>query len=94
MLLLLLNPTLSAPLTFNPVSRIEFAVGTGQTVTADGRVLDAIPVDLSSVVADLAENVLASLSVGIAGTADVLVLAYTPASANQTILGSLSMVEY
>lgn len=42
-LLLMLNPTLSAPLTWTANSRIETAIATNQTITNPGRILKAVP---------------------------------------------------
>jgi hypothetical protein len=94
MLFLLLNPTLSAPLSWLPDSRVEQAIGTAQTVTAEVRVIDAIPVDLTSSVSDLTETILAELAISIANVPGEIVLAYRPASGNQTVLGTISLVEY
>jgi hypothetical protein len=94
-LMLLLAPTLSAPLTYTSSSRVLEATGDGAiTVTNTGRVLDAVPVDVSSSSAALALNALAELPVDVDGTAPEAVLAYQPASSNQTILASLALAEY
>lgn len=95
-LLLLLNPTLSAPLTYAANSKILAAQATNQTVTAGtGRVLLMVPVAGASGAEAVAENILVDILTGITSTDyDELVLAYVPASNNHTVYGSISLIEY
>lgn len=91
-LMLLLNPTLSAPLTW--VASDIFDDGTansGQTVTGLGTVLDVIELVASASGAVLPSNLLSYLPVGIDNTMGQIVLAYRPTTANQTVGGTLSI---
>jgi hypothetical protein len=94
-LLLLRRPTLSAPMTWAANSRVE--VGTpaaNSTVTATGRILRVIPL-VSSGRADANSNaLLRTLSIGIDNSPDELILAYSPLTQNQTVVGSLQLEEY
>jgi hypothetical protein len=93
-LLLLRNPTLSAPLVYGNTGRIQAAVATGQTVVADGRVAHAAPIVASGVSSPLVNNSLSWLSSGIANNLDEWVLAYRVLTLNQTLVGTLNLVEY
>jgi len=93
-LLLLRNPTLSAPLVYSNTGRIQAAQATGQTVVADGRVVHAAPIVASGVSNPLANNSLSWLSSGIANDLDEWVLAYRVLTLNQTLVGTLNLVEY
>jgi hypothetical protein len=95
MLLLLLNPTLSAGLTWSANSRIETgAAAAGQTVTNVGRILKAIPMSGANVAAQAQNAALRVLGVGIDNTMDQLVLAYAGYTATQNIGGYMQAIEY
>jgi len=94
-LMLLLNPTLSTPLTWTNVSRIQQgrAVG-GTTVTNLGRILKAVPVVSSGVASEAPAAALRTLSCGIDNTLGEIVVAYAPLTASQTISGTIQVMEY
>lgn len=94
MLLLLHNPTLSADLTWAAKSRIEEGVATTQTVSNVGRVLKAVPLSNSGITQAAPRAALAALTVGIDNSMGTLVLAYTPYTTNQSVAGSLNLIEY
>jgi hypothetical protein len=94
MLLLLLNPTLSAPLTWSAVSHIEMAVATTQTVTNVGRVLKAVPLAGSAAAAQAPSAALRILATGIDNTMSELIVAYAPLTANQSVAGAMQVLEY
>lgn len=93
-LMLLRNPTLSAPLVYSNTGRIQAAQATGQTVSANGRVVHAAPIVASGVSNPLTNNSLSWLSSGIANDLDEWVLAYRVLTLNQTLVGTLNLVEY
>jgi hypothetical protein len=91
---LLLNPTLSAPLSYSPAGDYAVALATNQTVVASGRLIDALPINSSGSSVGATENVLQWLSFAIDGTPDEFVLAYSPVTTNQSVAGTLPLVEY
>lgn len=95
-LMLVVNPTLSAPLSYSSVSRFEVAYGTGQTVTAGtGRVIaNSGASSQGANPAVLDNNYLAYLSGNIDNTFDEYVLVYMPVTTNQSIYGVLNLKEY
>ena len=94
-LMLLLNPTLSAPLTYTNTSRIQAGVAlTPTTVTNVGRILKAVPMVQSGVQVQAPSALLRNLAVGIDNTMSELVVAYAPQSSNQTVFGSMQVLEY
>jgi hypothetical protein len=93
-LLLLINPTLSAPLTWVANSRIETAIATNQTVTDVGRILKAVPFSGSAIAAQAPNASLRVLGCGIDNTMSELVVAYAPLSTTQGVSGSMQAVEY
>jgi hypothetical protein len=93
-LMLLLNPTLSAPLSWAANSRIETAIATTQTITNVGRIVKAVPVSGGSVQTNAPNAALRTLGVGIDNTMSELILAYTPLTSNQDFSGAMQILEY
>lgn len=93
-LLLMLNPTVSAPLTWTANSRIETAIATNQTITNTGRILKAVPVTTGSVSANAQSAALRTLACGIDNTMSELIIGFTPLTANQNISGMMQALEY
>lgn len=95
-LILLLNPTLSAPLSYSNVSKCQVAYATNQTVTAGtGRALMMTPVAGASAVDSVVDNILTDVLSGLASDDyDELVLAYVPNASNQTAYGGITVLEY
>lgn len=93
-LLLLLNPTLSAPLSYSPISNIEEATATGQTVTNVGRVLVAVPIGNEGGTKRLDNDFLTWLSMGIENTPDEYILAFQALTNNQSRAGMIYLLEY
>jgi hypothetical protein len=94
-LLMILNPTLSAALTYNNNSRVQVAYATNQTITAGtGRVLAASPASQAGAAVQLSKNFLSWLSSTLANAHDEYVLAYMPITANQTVHGIVDFKEY
>jgi hypothetical protein len=94
-LLLLLNPTLSAPITYANKSKIQEGTATNQTVTANtGRLICAVPINSSGATDIIKENFLSFLSGTIDNVMDEYVLAYLATSNNQSIHGVLTVKEY
>lgn len=95
-LALYINPTLSAPLTYNNNSRIQVALATNQTITAGtGRVIGGVPVTTSGgATSALSQNYLAWLSSTINNTHDEYVLGYMPITSNQSIVGIINLREH
>jgi hypothetical protein len=95
-LMLFVNPTLSAPLVYTNKSKIQQAVATNQTVNPNtGRLIVAVPIGQPGNSTDLVkENFLAFLQSKIDNSLDEYVLAYMPISINQNINGVLMIKEY
>lgn len=95
-LMLILNPTLSAPISYAAKSLIEEGTPTNQTITANtGRVMAAIAVGSSSAGTQIMkDNYLSFLGGTIANVMDEVVLAYMPTTANQTINGVITIKEH
>ena len=91
--LLLKNPTLSAGLSYSAYGRVDRAHATNQTVTAVGTVLNAAPSSRTSQGLS-PDNYLAWLTKAIDGTADEFVLAFQPATTNQSVRATLVWQEY
>lgn len=94
-LMLLLNPTLSAPLTYTNTSRIQTGVANAPiTVTDVGRILKAVAMVASGTQAQAPNALLRNLAVGIDNALSELVVAYAPRSTNQTVFGCMQVLEY
>lgn len=93
-LLLLLNPTVSAPLTFVANSRVETAIATTQTITNTGRVLAAMPMVASAAAESAPAAALRILPVSIANSMGTIVLAYSPLTTTQNMAGHMQILEY
>ena len=89
--MMLLNPTLSAPLTYAQAGPVDEATGTGETVTDTGRVLGLIHVNQAGVSLPFADNQLAWLNISIDDVPDEYVLAYMPLTINQSINGAIQL---
>ena len=95
MLLLIINPTLSAALSYAAAGRLQVAYATTQTITAGtGRLIAAIPAGSQGASAALQQNFLAWLSSTLANAHDEVVLAYLPITANQDVYGIVNLMEY
>jgi hypothetical protein len=94
-LMLIVNPTLSAPITYANNSKIAEGTPTTQTITAGtGRVVCAVPLNGSGSTDIIRENFLSFLSQSINNTMDEYVLAYMPTTNNQSVNGVLTIKEY
>ena len=93
-LLLLLNPTLSAPLTWAANSQFEEGTAVAQTITAGtGTLLASHQLFGSSSSQMLTTNILSSLPVGIDNTMGQIILAYSPFTVNQKCSGTINVSE-
>lgn len=94
-LLLLLNPTLSAPLTYTDVSRVQKGVASAPILVTDlGRILKAVPIVSAGLAVQAPSALLRNLLIGIDNTPGELVVAYAPQTTNQAVFGSLQVMEY
>lgn len=91
--LLLLNPTLSAPLSYSNLGRIQDGAATTQTVTSLGRVVGRLEASGAAVSASFPDNYLSTLLIDIADTPYEIVLAYQPFTSNQTVWGHITLKE-
>lgn len=89
--MLLLNPTLSAPLVYTQKSVIDEATGTGQTVTNVGREIGLIHINEAGTSIPFADNQLAWMGINIDDVPDEYVLAYQPLTLNQNVNGAIQM---
>lgn len=95
LILVILNPTLSAPLTYTNKSKISEGTATNQTVIANtGRVLAAVPSGATGQAGGLNNTILAQIGMSIANVSDEIVLAYMATSATQAVYGALTIKEY
>lgn len=94
-LLLIKNPTLSAPISYVNNSRIQEGTATNQTCTAGtGRILHAIQVSEAGASHVLSESFLSYGTINISNVADEFVLAFLPATTNQSLHGCINLKEY
>jgi hypothetical protein len=92
-LLLMLNPTLSAPLTWAANGRFEDGTGDGtQTVTNTGLILDMLHIVNSGEATAIVRNVLSNLPSNIDGSFGAIVLGYSPYTATQQVTGLITTV--
>ena len=91
--LLLLNPTLSAPLTWAANSRIEEGTATTQTISAFGRILQCAEVTGAGVSELFPNNALSILRMDMLNVADQVILAYQPYTATQSVHGHITIKE-
>lgn len=92
--MLLRNPTLSAPLTWATKGFFHEGTATTQTVTNPGWVVAAFPINTAGNTRPLENNSMAWLSTAINDTPDELVLAYAPLTSNQAVAGTLDVIQY
>ncbi len=95
-LMLLKNPTLSAPLTYVNKEKIQEGTATNQTITVNtGRLIVACPVSQSGgETSAMKENFLSFLTSSITGSIDEFILAYMPSTTNQTVQGIITIKEF
>ena len=94
-LMLIVNPTLSAPIVYTNKSKIQEGTATNQTITSNtGRVVCAVPINVAGSTDIIKENFLSFLSSSINNTMDEYVLAYMPTTNNQTVSGVQTIKEY
>lgn len=95
MLLLIVNPTLSAPLTYVNIGRVSEGTATTQTVTANtGRVIAAVPAGTTGTASGINDTILAQVAMSITNASDEIVLAYMSTSATQSVFGAMTIKEY
>lgn len=94
LIMLLLNPTLSAGLTYATSGNVSEGTATNQTVINTNHVLAVYPAGSAGVSTPLSSNTLAWLGSTIAGVEDEIVLAYMPLTTNQSVAGMLNLIEY
>lgn len=94
MILVIVNPALSAPLTYVNRSRISEGTATNQTVTPNtGRVIAAIPSGATGQSSGLNNTILAQIGMSIQDVSDEIVLAYLATSSIQSVHGALTVRE-
>jgi hypothetical protein len=93
-LMLFINPTLSAPLTYANVGKIQDGTGTTQMITAGtGRLIAAFPITSSGSDDSMRDSYYSFLSQQIDNTMDEYVLAYMPTTNNSTVNGIITIKE-
>lgn len=94
--MLLINPTVSAPITYANYSRLQVGTPTNQTITAGtGRVVVAHPTGTASGSSmTLHDNYLAWLSSTLANAHDEYIIGYMPVTANQSLYPIVNLKEY
>lgn len=94
LVLLLRNPTLSAPLTWTTNGYFEEGTATTQTITNTGWVINAVPINTAGFVQALENNSLSWLSTAIDNTADEFIIGYIPLTTQQSVAGTLQLTQY
>ena len=94
LVLLLRNPTLSAPLTWAPNGTVDEGTATNQTVTNNGYVVAAFPSFVRGSSNVMKENFLSFLSGKLDNTMDQYILAYKPATSNQSVHGIINFKNF
>ncbi len=92
-LMLLRNPTLSAPLTYGAYGKIDRAIATTQTVSANGEIIDAVPAS-DRAQQEIDGNYRKWMTQTISDSFDEYVLAYLALTASQTVHGVASYKEH
>jgi hypothetical protein len=90
-LMLLKDPTLSAPLTYANIGRMQEGSATTQTVTNTGRVLYSVPVSNVAQSQEVTANYLMWLQNKIDNSLSEYVVAYLPLTANQSIAVTINV---
>jgi hypothetical protein len=93
-LMLIRNPTLSAPLTYAAYEKIDRAIATTQTVTDNTGTIVTIHPNNVATEASQEENYRAWFTQTITNTFDEYVLCYLSTSSNQDIRGLVSLKQY
>jgi hypothetical protein len=94
-LMVILNPTISAPLSYVTNSRISEGTATTQTITGGtGRVIFATPAGATGAASGINDSILATIGMTIEDVSDELVLAYMPTSNIQSVFGTMTVKEY
>lgn len=93
-LMLIRNPTLSAPLTYAAYEKIDRAIATTQTVTAGTGTIIALEPNSNSTKGEHRDNYRAWLTQTITNTFDEYVLCYESATSNQDIRGFAALRQY
>jgi hypothetical protein len=95
-LMLLLNPTLSAPIVYTNNGKLQEGTATNQTITpGTGRLIASTPIGSEGGGTQvMRENFLAFLSNNIDNTMNEYVLAYMPITNNQSVSGILTVKEF
>lgn len=95
LMMIILNPTVSAPITYATNGKISEGTPTNQTITAGtGRVVFVAPATTAGGSVDLEGYYMSTIGMTIADVADEWVLAYMPITANQTVHGVLRVKEF
>jgi hypothetical protein len=94
--MLLLNPTLSAPIVYTNNGKLQEGTATNQTITTcTGRLIASTPIGSEGGGTQvMRENFLAFLSNNIDNTMNEYVLAYMPITNNQSVSGILTVKEF
>jgi hypothetical protein len=94
-LMIVLNPTLSAPLTYTAKSKVLFGIpATSITLTPNtGRIIHALPSGTIGAGYGLNDSYLSCIGMDIDDVSDEFVVVYMPTTANQSIYCSLTVKE-
>lgn len=93
-LLLLRNPTLSAPLAWATVGDFQEGTATTQTVNNLGWVVAAFPMNAAGTAVSIPNSSLSWLSIDLNNVPDEFILAYTALTTNQAVGGTISLTQY
>lgn len=94
-ILLIINPTLSAPINYVNNGKVSDGTATNQTVTPNtGRIIAAFPSGLTGQGSGINNTIYAQIAMDIDNTSDELILAYLSTSGNQSVYGVMTIKEY
>lgn len=95
-LLVMLNPTLSAPMTWSTNSKIQIGLpALNSTATVGtGRILQATPLQATAQVIETSRSYLRHLTTGIDNAMGEIVVAYQPLTTNQDVVGIINVAEF
>jgi hypothetical protein len=94
MLFLCLNPTYSAPPTWTDDSKVQTTDTDGITVTNLGKILQAVPLVSDAATQQSPQAALRTLGISIDNIPSEIALVYQPTTSNQTVSGSITLLEF
>ncbi len=93
--MLLLNPTLSTPLSYTNMTQYQDGTAlSGTTISNVGKILDCFPIRAAGTSESLFGNTMTWLSSKLDGTLNEYVVAYTPLTSGQSVAATMNIIKY